>query len=202
MKINMTKGKLLGKLRNYALAAALLTGCDGIYVDGKRVDNVNVEEERELEIVDGNKDSQPETRRDYRTTDFSDDSDEVILARMLYGEARNCSREEQIAVGYVALNRQARGRYGRTLRGVILRPSQFSCFNRNDPNRNVIMNPDTRAFESFVETARGILSREYQDNTQCATHYFNPRSANPSWAQDMTRIGRINGSRHEFYRED
>ena len=202
----MTKGRLTSKFGKYFVAAALAVngGCDdSVYRDGKRVGDVAVEDdglEIREEVVP--REERVQVRQNYRTNDFSTDTDEVLLARMLYGEARNCSREEQIAIGYVALNRQASGRYGgRTLRGVILRPSQFSCFNSNDPNRNVIMNPGAQEFEPFVDTARGVINHQYTDNTRGATHYFNPRSANPSWANGMTQIGRVNGSRHTFYRE-
>ncbi len=145
-------------------------------------------------------------QRNYRTTDFSQDTNEMLLARMIYGEARGCSPQERIAVGFTAVNRAARGRwYGGNLREVILRPHQYSCFNRNDPNRTQLMDPqqyDEQAFEECLDVARGIISGNYEDPTQGATHYFNPRAANPSWANRLTRIGRINNSRHVFYREE
>ena len=147
-----------------------------------------------------------QTHINYRTTNFSQDTDEVILARMIFGEARNCSKEERIAVGYTTINRLKQPRkFGRTLSQVILKPYQYSCFNRNDPNREKLMNPkryDPQSFEECLEIARGIISGTYKDPTQRATHYFNPRIVRPSWANQMTRIGRINNSKHEFYRED
>ncbi len=149
---------------------------------------------------------QQPTLRDYCITNFSQDSEENLLARMIFGEARGCSQNERIAVGYTAVNRLQRPRrFGRNLHDVILRPWQYSCFNRNDPNRAQLMDPqqyDIRSFEECLEAARGILSQTYHDQTQGATHYFNPRLANPSWASRMIRIGSINNSEHVFYREE
>ena len=141
------------------------------------------------------------------TDDFSEDSDEVLLARMLFGEARSCSDEEKTAVAYTVLNRVDDGKRwnGTTIRGVVLKPWQYSCFNRNDPNKEKLKDPekyDKISWERCLGVAQGVVSRESKDFTKGATHYFNPNVVNPSWASKMTRIGRIGNSKHVFYRED
>lgn len=146
-------------------------------------------------------------RVDYRTDDFSDDSDEVLLARMLFGEARNCSDNEKTAVAYTVLNRVDDGKRwnGTTIKGVILKPWQYSCFNDNDPNKKKLKDPekyDKVSWGKCLGVARGVVSGESKDFTEGATHYFNPNVVNPSWASKMTRIGRIGNSKHAFYRED
>lgn len=148
----------------------------------------------------------------YRVSDFSKDSDEVLLARMLFGEARNCSDMEKIAVAYTAINRANDGKKwnGESVRGAILKPWQYSCFNENDSNRDKLMNPekyDKQAFARCLDIARDVLAGKYKDPTG-ATHYFNPETAKPKWADKIRRLGRIkvdnegNLSKHEFYRED
>ena len=225
----MAKLKIKGILKGATASLAMLGGCDEVlHKDYSQRDYFEqAAEEREAPraqtpntyeqviFVDETPVQQPRTpapqpqpiqqaRPNYRTTNFANDSDEVLLARMLFGEARNCSDSEKAAIGYVALNRVQRGRYGNGLRGVILRRNQFSCFNANDPNRERLMDPmryEHAAFENCLGIARGVLSGNETDNTQGATHYFNPNSASPSWADSMARIGRIDRSRHEFYRE-
>ena len=189
-----------------------LVGCDVEhsrvnYKHGEEQAYVNNSNGEGLEEVASEDAEIVEEQPDYRTRDFSNDSDEVLLARMIFGEARgrDCLDSERIAIGYVALNRIEEGRYGRGLRGVLLRRNQFHCFNENNDNGVKVMNPmayEPAAFEHCLEIARGVLSGIYTNETQGATHYFNPRVASPSWADSMTRIGRIHGSKHVFYKED
>jgi spore germination cell wall hydrolase CwlJ-like protein len=146
-------------------------------------------------------------KKNYRTEDFSQDSDEVLLARMLFGEARGCDIEEKIAIAYTAINRAEDGKAwnGETLREVLLKPYQYSCFNKSDLNRKKLMDPekyDVRAWQECLEVAKDILADRYKDPTNRVTHYFKPSVVKPSWADKITRIGRIKGSRHEFYREE
>lgn len=144
----------------------------------------------------------------YKTTNFSTDSDEVLLARMIFGEARGCSDKEKIAVAYTALNRvEKKSWYGKDLKGVILKPWQYSCFNENDPNREKLKDPETQepvAWKRCLEIAKGVLNKEYADPTRGATHYFNPRYADPYWknSPNMTQIGQIGNSKHLFLREE
>ncbi len=58
-----------------------------------------------------------------------------LLARCIWGEARGEPIQGKLAVAHVVLNRvKAQSYYGKTIRDVILKPWQFSCFNENDPN--------------------------------------------------------------------
>jgi hypothetical protein len=141
----------------------------------------------------------------YETNDFKLDNDEVLLARMIYGEARNCSDSEKAAVAYTAVNRANDGKKwnGTTLREAILKPKQYSCFNPEDPNRASLMDPmkhEPEAFERCLAVARGVLSGDIKDPVG-ATHYFNPDAANPSWAAKMQKLGKVGNSKHVFYRE-
>ena len=82
------------------------------------------------------------------------------LARTLYGEARGESRQGKIAVACVVLNRVKRkkmcgwrdinGYRVATVAATCLKPWQFSCWNKNDPNRKIIIQV-TDANPKFAE---------------------------------------------------
>jgi len=148
----------------------------------------------------------------YKTTDFSGDSDEVLLARMLFGEARNCDLTEKVAVAYTAINRANDGKKenGENLREVILSDYQYGCFNLKDSNRARLMDPqrtDKISWQKCLDTAKAVIDGKCIDPTNGATHYHMP-SVNPDWAKSsqMTKIGKIKTeegkeSEHIFYKE-
>ena len=145
--------------------------------------------------------------RNYETTNFAEDSDEVLLARMLFGEARNCTDLEKIAVAYTAINRANDGKKwnGTNLKEVLLKKWQYSCFNENDPNREKLMDPqvyDSESWDDCLKIAREVLAGKYKDITNGATHYHTLNTS-PKWSKSpkMKKIGRIDGSKHEFYKE-
>jgi Mg-chelatase subunit ChlD len=66
---------------------------------------------------------------------FDDDSEHMILARAIFGEARSESKPGKIGVGGVIKNRVDNPRWwGSSYHTVILKPSQFSAFNPTDVN--------------------------------------------------------------------
>lgn len=76
----------------------------------------------------------------------------ILLAKMLWGEARGCSTTEQAACVWVALNRVSDPRWPDTLREVLLQPEQF-CGLRED-------NPAT---EELMALAEDVLSRRARE---------------------------------------
>lgn len=112
---------------------------------------------------------------------FRKDTDEVLLARMIFGEARSCSLTEQIAIGYTAVNRATDGKNwnGTTLKDAILKKRQYSCFNSNDPNLPKLSCPEKygpKSFERCLWIARNILDRKFDDPTLGATHYHTKKT--------------------------
>lgn len=153
---------------------------------------------------------QEERKISYKTSDFSKDSESVLLARMIFGEARGCSYLERVAVGYTAINRAKDGKKwnGETVKEAILKQKQYSCFNEDDKNREKLIDPekeDAKSFYECLEVSRRILSGKEKDPTNGATHYFNPNIVLPDWAKKLEKIGKIKindkFSVHEFYRE-
>jgi len=117
-----------------------------------------------------------------------------ILARTLYGEARGEYAKygpgALIAVANVILNRLKRGgKYGKTLTEVCLKSRQFSCWDREDPNRPLIQGHGLEEDPLFIfcqqvslKVNRGI----WPDLTRDSDHYH-ATSCKPSWA----RVGKI-----------
>ena len=153
--------------------------------------------------------------KDYKTEDFHQDSDDVLLARMLLGETEYCSDTEKIAVAYTAINRINDGKKwnGETLKNVILTPYQYSCFNdgMKEALKEILKNPLKEKSKEFLEClglAREILAGKYKDPTSGATHYLNPNHPDlkgktlPNWTRVFEEIGRIENGPHIFYKEN
>lgn len=120
------------------------------------------------------------------------DSDTILLARLLFGEARGESREYKINVAYSVLNRTGQRKWwGNTLNEVILKPHQYSCFNKNDPNYKGVMDPlsvSSGAWNECVQVARYVLSNPNQDTTNGATHYYSTWIPSPSWTSEKDPV--------------
>ncbi|MBS3073881.1 cell wall hydrolase [Candidatus Pacearchaeota archaeon] len=148
----------------------------------------------------------------YKTDDFSKDSDKVILARMLFGEARNCSYEERLAVGFTALNRARDGKRwnGEAIREAVLKKWQYSCFNEDDLNRKKLMDPesvDAYNWSVCLTAAEDVLDGSRKKINKGQTNYHaKSMKKYPGWSKSgrMTKIEFPEHSkefRHVFYRE-
>ncbi len=141
--------------------------------------------------------------KNYRTNSFHEDSDELLLARMIFGEAEDCSRIEKIAVAYTAINRAKQ--HKETLKKIILKPYQYSCFNPELKSSIFLKDPlkhNRKEFLASLKLAKEILAGKYKDPTYGATFYFNPSKVRkPSWTKNLKKIGRVGNSYHVFYKE-
>jgi spore germination cell wall hydrolase CwlJ-like protein len=152
----------------------------------------------------------------YRTSNFNEDSDSLLLARMLLGEAAGCSKIEKIAIAYTAIRRADDNKKwnGKTLKEAILVKEQYSCFNKGTDSSIFLKNPlryDAKEFRECLNLSREILEGKYEEPIK-ATHYYNPNLVKrPNSWKDLKKIGRIkvgqtkNGkpiwSKHIFYEE-
>jgi len=150
-------------------------------------------------MIDGNK-------------NFRELDDVRLLALVVYGEARGEPLAGKIAVASVVLNRlKKNGWFGKTLKDVILKPFQFSCFNEDDPNRikllAIAQNWDMfyqkeKALRECYDIARKFLDPNditvLKDNTCGATHY-KTKNCKAAWADKMQLTAVIGN--HEFYAE-
>ncbi len=138
--------------------------------------------------------------------------DELYLANILFKEGSYCAPIEKAGIAYAPKNRlKYPKRYGgSTIKDVVLKPKQFSCFDYD----KTILSPediqteyDAVVFAECLQVARGVLSGEIPDPTNGATHYYNPKKANPYWAhsREMVKARKIKTeygfSEHAFSKE-
>jgi uncharacterized protein YraI len=124
-------------------------------------------------------------------------ADVEVLARIVKGEAAQCSFDGKVAVAAVVLNRVKANGFPGTIAGVAHQPYQFSCYNADVRDR-LYWGPIP---QSCMDAARAALAG--QDPSRGATFYFNPYLVKPSWAHTMrflVRIGTNATNMHDFYR--
>lgn len=128
-------------------------------------------------------------------------SDVDVLARTLYGEARNQPFNGIVAVGYVIVTRSLERQ--KTITDICLAPLQFSCWNKNDPNRKIIefVGFDRPEFMKCFGIACLIISTDELTNyAPGANHYHTitaPKNTKwpPSWASKMQFVKDIGDHR-------
>ena len=123
-------------------------------------------------------------------------NDRELLARTLEAEAGNQGYGGMLAAGSVIMNRANTSGYGNGLRGVILKPGQFSAWNSTTGYAGGEQGQDManmRASDEAYKAADALISGGYEDVTGGATHYYNPAISQPTWGQkaggDWKQIG-------------
>jgi len=166
-------------------------------------------------------------RNKYQTKDFSKDSEKVLLARLIYGEARILFKDEEdqrepIMIGFTPINR-AKDRIkgnGTNLKEAILankirktkagnkiRVYQYSCFNSRDPNLPKLKNPekyDVKSWDKSLNLADKILRGKYTHLNYGQSHYHGKKMEKyPDWASDarMKKIWGQDFFKHLFYKD-
>lgn len=123
----------------------------------------------------------------------------TLLTMCIYGEARSESYEGKLAIGCVAMNRLTEGNwYGRNLREVLLKPLQFSCFNKNDPNYPKLFKPKANVWKDCFKAAWNSYSKLGDDPTLGSTHYCR-YTITPKWVEQMKKMNQIGD--HIFYKK-
>lgn len=128
-----------------------------------------------------------------------------VMARTLWGEARNQGTDGMEAVASTILNRVAvaeeRGKFwwGNNIIQVCQKPYQFSCWNRSDPNFKKLqaVDKDDLYFATALRIARRAVINKLNDATGGATHYHTS-SISPYWAKGEDPLTIIGA--HIFYR--
>jgi spore germination cell wall hydrolase CwlJ-like protein len=144
------------------------------------------------------------------------------LATNIYHEARGESIAGKVAVGNVTLNRVNHIQYPDTICAVVyqahlrlnwrgklvprLHKCQFSwyCDGKSDviylkTSNGKIIKHNMEAWEQSLNVATTILKNEMYDPTFGATHYYNDKLADPSWADAYMLVARIDN--HVFHRQ-
>ena len=133
--------------------------------------------------------------------------DEELLARCIWGEARGESIEDMVAVANVVINRLGKKiRYGSTIKEVILKPWQFSCFNEKDENFPLLrQGPKDKYFDICKSIAKLACKGLLVDNTDKANLYYVKFGKNaitpPKWASAENVTATVDFTTHGSYRE-
>jgi spore germination cell wall hydrolase CwlJ-like protein len=125
-----------------------------------------------------------------------------VLARTLWGEARGEGERGMQAVANVIMNRADNPRWwGRTVIQVCHRPWQFSAWNKNDPNRRLLLAVTDRdlQFRLALDLATRAVNRQLPDLTLNSDHFHATwMTRPPTWARGRTPTVTI--GRHVFFR--
>ncbi len=133
------------------------------------------------------------------------DNEIEIMAKTIYGEARgeyyhkNGGLNALEAVGHVIMNRSKASEI--PVSSVCLKPKQFSCWNKGDPNRKVIKNVtiDDPIYRICFVVAKRIMCDELDDITNGANHYYSTTLFKPPyWAKGKHPVAKF--GRHLFFR--
>lgn len=120
------------------------------------------------------------------------------MARTIYGEARGEGSKGMQAVANVIMNRVSQGGwYGASIKDVVTKPYQFSCWNEGDVNRTVILYATAAQLANARSIAEKVVNGELGDITGGATHYH-AKNITPYWAASMTKTATIGN--HIFYK--
>jgi Cell Wall Hydrolase len=96
-----------------------------------------------------------------------------LMARTITAENQQGSPDEQSAIAHVMLNRLNGGKYGNTMRGVLLAPKQFSPFNPGSNNSPYDVNSASPVYKSALDAVNKAAGGQ-EDPTNGAMFYANP----------------------------
>ncbi len=118
--------------------------------------------------------------------DFRSDPEDILLARLIFGEARGEPLEAKIWVAGSVLNRMKSGAWPDTIYDVITQPQQFDPLKPGDKNYNYVIDPfwkndkrDILSWQECYKIARDILSGQITNPTD-ATH-FHGKGVDVDW---------------------
>lgn len=138
------------------------------------------------------------------TGDFNDDTEQMILARAIFGEARSVSRKARIGVGWSIRTRVESPWWDNTYSEVILDEAQYSAFNEGDKNLPFVKNPfreegQIDEWYECYETAGQVMKGEVKDPTDGANHYFSDYIGYPKWTKSKQAEFKIKIDNILFY---
>ncbi len=137
--------------------------------------------------------------------------DRDILARTLWGESRGEDFIGQIAVAWTIRNRvemdlHKDGKpdwWGEGYAGVCLKPWQFSCWNKNDPNYAYLSGAKpipARELARARTAADHVIDSAAPDPTNGATHYYaTTMKRAPIWTKGAKQTLKLGN--HIFFKD-
>lgn len=135
------------------------------------------------------------------------EKDRDIFARTLWAEARGEDLIGQIAVAWTIRNRafdgKAKSWWGEGYAGVCLKPWQFSCWNKNDPNYVYLSGARQIPFRELARAqiaADQVIAGAAPDPTSGATHYYATTMPRPPiWAKGAKQTLKL--GHHVFFKD-
>jgi len=128
------------------------------------------------------------------TGDFYDDTPQMILARLIFGEAEGTSERAKIGVGWTVKNRvlaQREQEWGLTYHEVILKPGQYEAFVKKERLEKLTDPLNTKeegvkkAWYDSYTTAGRVIENSVVDPTDGATNFYStPIEKVPWWATE------------------
>lgn len=127
-----------------------------------------------------------------------DDKEISLLTRVVYGEARGETPEDQANIIHSIINRASdkSRRYGGTIRDILLKPNAYSCMNPDDPNypKLLSLSKASEEYKNIKKIVVRTISERMNgkpDPTMGATHYHTG-DVDPKWntaASKMIKLG-------------
>jgi len=140
---------------------------------------------------------------------ISDEGIDVVdahwMALTMWGEARNQGEEGMRAVGHVIANRRAAKTHGTYVTDTVSAAWQFSCWNKNDPNRAMMLAIEDlpeggaahRQWLAAKRIAAEVLAGRSADPTGGAL-FYHTTAVHPAWSRGITPVTQIGD--HLFFR--
>ena len=129
------------------------------------------------------------------TEDFKDDPEEILLARVIYGEAGGVSKLAKTAVAWSIKNRVNVSKYnwGDNYHDVILQEDQYDAlWNKHtyDKVRNPLIENklEKEAWQESYHVALQVINNETKDPTKGANHFYSTDIDRPYWANEEKLI--------------
>jgi N-acetylmuramoyl-L-alanine amidase len=107
--------------------------------------------------------NKPVEPKKYEVTAEIANPDLSVLAQTIWGEARQEGTKGMIAVGNVIKNRAEANKkmFGQGIKGVALKPKQFSCWNEGDPNREKLK--DILQYDKLVSMRKSPTGEPFNE---------------------------------------
>lgn len=135
-------------------------------------------------------------------------SDSEILALCCFREARNQPLEAKIAQAWSVKNRVLRPSWwGLDWHSVILKPWQYSSFNKNDPNEKLWppddpSHPEYSAGKQCQQVAEEVMLDQVADPTNGATNYYDTSIEWPkAWGNENEYENTLNVGNFRFWKQ-
>ncbi|PJE57530.1 MAG: hypothetical protein COU82_01585 [Candidatus Portnoybacteria bacterium CG10_big_fil_rev_8_21_14_0_10_38_18] len=139
------------------------------------------------------------------TGDLEDDPEDILLARVIYGEAGGTPKLAKIAVGWSIRNRveDSQHRWGDTYHEIILREKQYDSLWNKETRQKVRVPPidnklEEKAWQDSYKAARQVINSEVKDLTSGANHFYSIYVSKPDWAEEEKFIFSVDNLR--FYK--